>query len=129
MPITWRATDDDRITIVFSNPYSIAESEKAMKEIFATPGLGRPFRFLVDVRQTVAPDVEFVTSAITFWQLHVREMWDAKIAVVAATDDQISMADMSEQSTAARELPFTLRVFRESEWEEAERWLAGARTA
>lgn len=125
MPITWRVTDGGGITIVFSNPYSIAESEKTMKEIFASPEPRRPLRFLIDVRQSAAPDVEFVANAITFWQLHVHHMWDAKIAVVAATDDQLDMADMSERATESRDLPFSVRVFRESEWHEAERWLAG----
>ena len=38
MPITWRVGGDGRrIEIVFTDPYSIPESERVMKEIFARP--------------------------------------------------------------------------------------------
>lgn len=124
MPITWQVSDTGRIDLVFSDPYSIAESETAMKRIFADPSVGRPLRFLVDVRQSQPPDTEFVANAISFWQMHISNMWDAKVAVVAASERQVGMAHMSERAAESRELPFTVRVFREAEWKEAERWLA-----
>jgi SpoIIAA-like len=123
MPITWRVGGGSIVEIVFSDPYTIADSEHAMKEIFARQSLPRPLRFLVDVRQSTPPDTEFVASAITFWQLHVGEMWDAKIAVVAANERQLGMAQMSERTVASRELPFTVRVFEQLELEKAEQWL------
>ena len=124
MPITWQLGDGGRIDILFSGPYTIQESEKVMERIFAQPGLSRPLRFLIDVRQSAPPDTEFVVNAITFWQLHISDMWGAKVAVVAATEGQVGMAHMSEQSVEGRDLPFTLRAFREAEWKDAERWLA-----
>lgn len=123
MPITWRMTGGGIIEIVFTDPYTTAESEHAMKEVFARPTIGRPLRFLVDVRQSQPPDMEFVTSAITFWQLHVKDMWGAKVAVVANNPRQADMGHMSERTAAARELPFTVRVFHEAEWHDAEQWL------
>jgi hypothetical protein len=124
MPITWRRNAAGRIDVAFAEPYSTQESERVMKEIYSQPGLARPLRFLVDVRASTPPDTEFVVNAINFWQLHVRDMWGARVAVVAATDGQMGMADISEQSVEWRNLPFTVRAFRESEWQEAERWLA-----
>ena len=124
MPINWRLSDGGRIDITFSDPYTQRESEKVMTDIYAKPGLDYPLRFLVDVRQSSPPDTEFVFNAITFWQLHVNDMWGAKIAVVAATDGQTGMADMSERTAEWRQLPFTVRSFREREWDDAVRWLA-----
>ena len=124
MPITWRSSNRARIDVVFSDPYSLSESERVMKEIYASPEVARPLRFLIDVRRSTPPDIEFVANAISFWQQHVGEMWDARIAVVAAGERQLDMAHMSERTAEARELPFTVRVFTESALEEAERWLA-----
>ena len=124
MPITWRTSDGGRrVEVIFSDPYSIAESEKVMKEVFAAPGVARPLRFLIDVRGATPPDAEFVLNATTFWQLHISEMWGAKIAIVAASDRQIGMAQMSERSAESRELPFTVHVFHESAMDAAEQWL------
>ena len=123
MPITWRATGIGCFEVVFSDPYTIADSEKVMKDIFADAGAVRPLRFLIDVRQSTPPDTEFVTNAITFWQLHVSSMWGAKIAVLTASERQAEMAHMSERTAESRDLPFTLRVFGRFEREEAERWL------
>src|SRR4029450_2942738 len=50
MPITWRL-NGNRIDIAFSDPYTLAESERVMREVFADPRAKRPLRFLVDVRQ------------------------------------------------------------------------------
>jgi SpoIIAA-like len=122
MPIAWRI-NGRRIDVVFSDPYTLQESEKSMKEIFAEPALTRPLRFLVDVRHSAAPDVEFVGNAITFWQLHVDKMWGAKVAVLTSTAGQSRMADFSGASAESRDLPFTVRGFPESEFDEAVRWL------
>lgn len=124
MPIIWQVTEGDRVDIVFSNPYTTAESEKVMNEIYARPGLSRPLRFLVDVRQSAAPDVDFVANAITFWQLHINDMWNAKVAVVTANPIQAGMGRISERAAQSRELPFAVRVFGDEEWDEAKRWLA-----
>lgn len=125
MPITWDVCDR-RVNILFSDPYTASESEKVMNEIFARPGLARPLRFLVDVRQSTPPDIEFVGNAITFWQLHVRQMWGAKIAVVVSTERQGQMGQISERTAASRDLPFTIRVFNEDTGHDAERWLEEA---
>jgi hypothetical protein len=122
MPITWRPRGS-RIDIVFSDPYTVQESEKVMKEIYADPRLRRPLRFLVDVRQSAPPDTDFVGNSITFWQLHVSDMRDARVAIVTATEGQDRMAHISERSAESRELPFTLGVFHGSQWADAERWL------
>ena len=128
MPITWSVSADRRrVDVAFSDPYSIAESEKVMKEVFASPDATRPLRFLIDVRGSTPPNAEFVLSATTFWQLYISEMWGAKIAIVAASDRQVGMAHMSERTTEWRELPFTVRVFHESEIDAAEQWLEGER--
>jgi hypothetical protein len=123
MPITWQVNDTGRVDVVFLDPYSMAESERVMKDVYADKRPSRPLRFLVDVRHSTPPDTEFVSSAITFWQLNVKHMWDAKVAVIASTDRQVGMGQMSERTTESRKLPFTIRVFRESEREEAEKWL------
>ena len=124
MPIGWHVSEGGRrVDVNFSDPYSIAESEKVMQEIFATPGVARPLRFLIDVRGATPPDAEFVLNATTFWQLHISEMWGAKIAIVASTERQIGMGHMSERSAESRELPFTVQVFHESEIDAAARWL------
>jgi hypothetical protein len=94
-----------------------------MKEIYAAPDVARPLRFLIDVRDGTPPDAEFVLNATTFWQLYISEMWGAKIAIVAGSERQIGMAQMSERSAESRELPFTVHVFRGSEIVAAEQWL------
>src|SRR5262245_49496589 len=123
MPITWRVGGGGIVEVSFSDPYTIRESEQTMKEVFARRSIGRPLRFLVDVRQSTPPDMEFVSNAITFWQLHVSEMWGAKIAVVARSERQVDMGQMSERTVASRELPFKVRVFEEADIAEAEHWL------
>jgi hypothetical protein len=110
--------------MVFSDPYTIRDSEDAMKQVYADLRIGRPLRFLVDVRASTPPDTEFVANAITFWQLNVSEMWGAKIAVMTATERQEGMAHLTEHATDARELPFKIRVFHLDEWETAKQWLA-----
>ena len=122
MPITWRMSAS-WIDVKFSDPYTLPESEAVMKEIFAQPGVTRPLRFLVDVRHSAAPDTEFVGNAITFWQLHVDKMWGAKVAIVTGTEGQARMARVSDLTARSRELPFTLRVFDESELAQAHQWL------
>jgi hypothetical protein len=124
MAITWQVHDSGRLDVVFAGPYTAEESERVMTDIYAQPGLSRPLRFLVDVRQTTPPDTEFVVRAITFWQLHITDMWGARIAVVTATEGQMNMAGISSDTVEWRNLPFTVRPFRESEWEDAELWLA-----
>jgi hypothetical protein len=123
MPITWQISPRGHVDVLFTDPYSQAEAEKVMKQVFAEPGVPRPLRFVVDVRQSTPPDAEFVVNAITFWQMHVSEMWDAKIAIVAATERQAGMAEMTELSAESRDLPFTIRRFHESERAEADAWL------
>ena len=122
VPIAWNV-NAGRVDVVFSDPYDIAEAERTMKEIYGTPGIGRPLRMLVDVRRSAPPDTEFVVNAINFWQLHVSEMWGARVAVIAASMAQVDMGEMSQRSAESRELPFSVRTFVESEQAEAERWL------
>ena len=122
MPITWRMSPDG-IDITFSDPYSLEEAERVMKEIFARPDVPRPLRLLVDVRTTTPPTTEFVSNAIMFWQLHVDKMWGAKIAIVTGTSGQTRMAQVSERTAEWRELPFTLRPFEAAEWAQAREWL------
>jgi hypothetical protein len=123
MPIAWQVGSGGRVEVVFSDPYTQEESEKTMKSIFADPTPARPLRMLVDVRQSAPPDTDFVVNAINFWQLHVDKMWGARIAVIAANDAQVTMGHISERSAEARELPFTLHVFLDSQQAEAEAWL------
>ena len=122
MPITWRMSPDG-IDITFSDPYTLADAERVMKEVFARPDVPRPLRLLVDVRHTTPPTTEFVSSAVTFWQLHIDKMWGAKIAIVTGTSGQTRMAHVSERAAERRELPFTLRTFNGSEWTQAREWL------
>jgi hypothetical protein len=126
MPITWELGKGGRVDVVFSDPYTLEESEKTMKAIFADPTPARPLRMLVDVRQSAPPDTEFVVNAINFWQLHVDKMWGAKVAVVTANDAQADMGHISERSAEARELPFTLHVFLDAQRADAEAWLQAA---
>src|SRR5262245_46299389 len=128
MPITWRM-HPNRVDITFSDPYSLPESETVMKQIFSHPGLRRPPRFLVDVRNSAAPNTEFVGNAITFWQLHVDKMWGAKVAIVTGTEGQARMAHVSELAARSRELPFRLHVFDQREIAAAEDWLELDETA
>jgi hypothetical protein len=123
MPVTWEADHGGRIDIVFSDPYTMEESERAMKAVFALEGLVLPLRLLVDVRRSAPPDTEFVVNSINFFQLHVDRMWGARVAVVVASDAQADMGHLTERSAESRELPFTFRVFLESDLEDAERWL------
>lgn len=123
MPITARVDHNRWIDIVFTDPYTREESEQVMEGIFSRLGLRRPLRFRVDVRQSTPPDAEFVISAITFWQLHISDMWGARIAILTGNDAQTAMAELSEQSARGRELPFELRVFPPSEEAAASAWL------
>ena len=124
MPITWRVNDHTGwIDITFTDPYTLDGAERVMKDIFALLGLSRPLRFLIDVRASTPPSAEFVVNATTFWQLHAADMWGAKVAIVTATAPQKTKAELSEHSAASRELPFTVRVFTESELETAKQWL------
>jgi hypothetical protein len=123
MPITARVGSNRWIEILFTDPYTREESEQVMKGIFARLGLPRPLRFLVDVRQSTPPDAEFVIGAITFWQLHISDMWGARIAIITSTDEQTAMAELSEHSARGRELPFELRAFPPSDLSGATAWL------
>ena len=123
MPITTRANGGPWIDVLFSDPYTREESEQVMKAIFAQPGLARPLRFLVDVRQSTPPDAEFVVNAITFWQLHVSDMWGARVAILTASEGQAEMAELSEHYAQWRELPFTLRRFGKDDEGVATDWL------
>jgi hypothetical protein len=123
MPISWQL-NEGWIDITFTDPYTAEESEAAMKAIFAEPGAPRPLRFLVDVRNSQAPNTEFVGNAILFWQLHIDKMWGARVAIVTGTAGQARMAHVSERTAESRELPFTLRVFDGAEEPEALQWLA-----
>ena len=125
MPIIWRL-NGTRVDITFSDPYTLAESEKVMREVFADPRARRPLRFLVDVRHSAAPDAEFVGNAITFWQAQISHMWDARIAVITATDNQVRMGRLSEDTAESRGLPFTVRVFDESGVADAASWLTSS---
>lgn len=127
MPITSRVDHNRWIDIVFTDPYTREESEQVMMGIFSRLGLRRPLRFLVDVRQSTPPDAEFVVSAITFWQLHISDMWGARVAILTGNDEQTAMAELSEQSAKGRELPFELRVFRPTEVAAASAWLLSGR--
>ena len=128
MPITWQVTPT-RVDITFTDPYALPDAEAVMKQIFAHPGLRRPFRFLVDVRESATPNTDFVGNAITFWQLHVDKMWSARVAIVTGTAEQSRMAHMSELTARSRELPFRLRVFDQGELALARAWLELDETA
>lgn len=124
MPITWQVNDRTGwIDITFSDPYTLDEAERVMKAVFARLGLSRPLRFLVDVRGSTPPTSEFVVNATTFWQMHAGDMWGAKVAIVTANERQKVKAQLSGDSAASRELPFTVRVFEDSEFEAATEWL------
>ena len=123
MPITWRV-NGRWVDVVFTDPYTLHEAEAVMKEIYRQPGLARPLRFLVDVREAAVPNTEFVANAIMFWQLNVAHMWGAKVAIVTGTDRQARMAHISESTAESRELPFTVEVFDASARGQALQWLA-----
>lgn len=124
MPITWHVNDRTGwIDIAFSDPYTADEAERVMTEVYARLGLSRPLRFLIDVRKSTPPSAEFVVNATTFWQMHAGDMWGAKVAIVTATAPQKTKAQMTENSAAQRELPFTVRVFAEAELDAAHHWL------
>jgi hypothetical protein len=55
--------------------------------------------------------------------MHAGDMWGAKVAIVTATAPQKTKAQMTENSAAQRELPFTVRVFAEAELDAAHHWL------
>ena len=122
MPITWRM-NVNWIDVTFTDPYTLDESEATMREIFRQPDLPRPLRLLVDVRNSTPPNTDFVTSAVTFWQLHIDKMWGARIAIVTGTQIQARMAHLSEMTAESRDLPFTLHVFDGADLAEAKRWL------
>jgi hypothetical protein len=123
MPIDW-TFNGLRYLVTFSDPYSTPEAEAVMKAIFSQPELARSLRLLVDVRNSTPPTTEFVGNSITFWQMHVDKMWGARIAIVTGTPDQARMANVSDLTTRARELPFTIRMFDEADLVAAEVWLA-----
>ena len=122
MPVIWRKSGY-RIDITFSDPYSLEDAERVMKEIWAHPGAPSPLLLLVDVRQSTPPTTEFVGNAIMFWQLHVDKMWGAKIAVVTGTSGQTRMAEVSGRTAESRDLPFTMRTFDGTGIAEALTWL------
>ena len=64
-----------------------------------------------------------LASAITFWPLHISDMWGARVAILTGNDAQTAMAELSEHSARGRELPFELRVFPPSEEAAATTWL------
>ena len=124
MPITWQVNHRTGwIDITFSDPYTLDQAERVMKDVFAQLGLSRPLRFLVDVTGSTPPDSAFVVNATTFWQMHAGDMWGAKVAIVTADDRQTAKAQLSEDSAASRQLPFTVRVFPGSDIDAAQRWL------
>ena len=122
MPFAWQMTPT-RVDITFTDPYTLSEAEAVMKQIFSHPGLRRPFRFLVDVRESATPNTDFVGNAITFWQLHVDKMWGARVAIVTGTEEQSRMANISELTARSRELPFRMQTFDQSELSQAREWL------
>jgi hypothetical protein len=125
MPITWHENHRTGwIEIAFSDPYTLEDAERVMKEVYSRLGLSRPLRFLVDVTTSTPPSSEFVVNATTFWQMHAADMWGARIAIVTATAPQQTKAELTEHSTMSRELPFTVRVFADSAFDAAKGWLS-----
>ena len=121
MPIFWReGLKGPWIVIVCSDPYSVPESEQAMRAVFAHAPSQRPLRLLVDARHSTPPTPGVVARAGAFWQAHTHDMRGARVAIVVAHDGQ-SMARMSEMSAGTGPLPFEVAVFRD--WKEAEQWL------
>jgi hypothetical protein len=124
MPITWHENHRTGwIEIAFSDPYTLEEAERVMKDVYSRLGLSRPLRFLVDVTASTPPSAEFVVNATTFWQMYAADMWGAKVAIVTATAPQKTKAELTEHSAASRELPFTVRVFTDAELDAAKQWL------
>jgi hypothetical protein len=120
MPVFWRVgLRGDFVVVVFSDPYTIKESERAMREIYARADLHRPLRILVDARASAPPDSTFVRTATVFWREHMNDMIGARLAVVVATPAQFGMARMTEIIT--EDMPFDVTVWRD--WDDAEQWL------
>ena len=112
MPITARVGHKRWIEIEFTDPYTREESERVMQGIFSRLGLPRPLRFLVDVRRSSPPDAEFVIGAITFWQLHISDMWGARIAIITSTDSDSGVRMCCNRSSSFCTVRMTSKPWR-----------------
>jgi hypothetical protein len=99
--------------MVFTDPYTAAEAERALSAMLADPGVVRPLGLLVDARYGSAPSPVFVESFVASWERQKDEMRDARIAIVVANQGQREMAHMLEiMALDLRRLPLQVRTFR-----------------
>lgn len=108
-----------RAVLVLSDPYTLAECERAFYEIFAVFGPGFPL--LVDRRGASPPDTAFAHGLTTFLEKHAAHLAGTRAAVIAVDDGNFGMARMISLISEVRVPGFTLRVFRDSQ--SADEWL------
>ncbi|HUE87163.1 MAG TPA: hypothetical protein VMO26_13895 [Vicinamibacterales bacterium] len=122
MPISWREALTGRwAVLVYSDPYTVAELERAMVEILAHAISAPPFRLLVDRRHCQAPTPAFVKHIAALLDQHRERVAGGHVAMVTSDEVGFGAARMTEIMVEVQGVPCTLRAFRD--WAEAERWL------
>ena len=122
MPITWHEDAKHRwAVLVYSDPYTTSEWNLAIQGILEHP-IAASRRLLVDRRDSTAPTSDFVRHLISFGERHGSQAVGARIALVASHSAGYGMARMTEILSEVKNLPITVRSFRE--YKDAEAWLA-----
>ena len=122
MPIHWREDLKRRwAVIVYADPYTVAEWERAMTEILAHPIATLPLRLLVDRRYCQAPAGDFVRHITGYVRRHQDRFDAASVAIVTSDLAGHGVARMAEL-LVGEDVKCALRAFRD--FDEAERWLA-----
>jgi hypothetical protein len=127
MPIHWREGLKGRWpVVVYSDPYTTDELDRALTEILAHPVGAPPLRLLVDRRYCTAPTTAFVQHIADFIEGHLAQYTDGRIAIVTSDDTGFGVGRMTQTIAELRQLPCRFQVFRD--WSDAEKWLTKSST-
>ena len=122
MPITWREASDGRAAIItYTDPYTYAEWEREMSALIASTSFQRERRMLVDARFCAPVSNEFVRQIMAYGAQQIAELTGTRAALLVNDVAQYGMARMAEIIAETRNLPMTMRAFRDEA--DAERWL------
>jgi hypothetical protein len=122
MPVYWRQGLKGRYAVlVYTDPYTLEQSERAMSEIFAHPISLPDVRLLIDRRHCSAPLPDFVRGLVAFIDRYRDRLAGGRAAAVVSSASMNTAADLMERFVREHRFPHTMRTFHD--WAEAEAWL------
>lgn len=98
MGVQYSIDGEDRVVrLTYSGEVTFDEWTAAMRAVFETPEYRPGFRFLLDRRLALSPQLDYVKRAVEFTRAHRRRVAGSRWAVVVSNSSAFGMARFGQE--------------------------------